>query len=278
MMRGISKRVTVTLLTSVLVGLGGFEPSSILEGHEPIAVASATSTFNVDYKAAVASVKLSSATVKTSYSNWDLKMIKEHPQQAYDDIQSSFSGIAREQAYCLASFDYEQVHDDVAVKSDTSDYAKDWAGLTTLYNHFKTRFSKNEQRKLATLYAVALNGHSQSRYTNAYNFGMQLSHAIASLDSNGRLPVSKSAITKLSAKKTASKKYVKVTGTVKLYKTANYAHIKTYKGYRYAKLTSKHTFSKTIYAPKAKSVKVTVGHYSNGHYAAVTSAKSVRVK
>lgn len=88
----------------------------------------------------------------------------------------------------------------------------------------------------------------------------------------------KSTITKLAAKKTASKKYVKITGTAKLYKKANYAHIKTYKGYRYAKLSSKHTFSKTIYAPKAKTVKATVGYYANGHYTAVTAAKTARVK
>lgn len=86
----------------------------------------------------------------------------------------------------------------------------------------------------------------------------------------------KSYIFKLSA--TTSKKYVKVTGSAKLYKSANYARIHTYKGNKYTKLNSNHNFHKKIYAPKAKTVKVTVGHYSNGHFTSVTSTKTVHVK
>ncbi|WP_203650131.1 hypothetical protein [Secundilactobacillus yichangensis] len=85
----------------------------------------------------------------------------------------------------------------------------------------------------------------------------------------------KSYIFKLSA--TTSKKYVKVTGSAKLYKSANYARIHTYKGNKYTKLNSNHNFHKKIYAPKAKTVKVTVGHYSNGHFTSVTSTKTVHV-
>lgn len=85
----------------------------------------------------------------------------------------------------------------------------------------------------------------------------------------------KSYIFKLSA--TTSKKYVKVTGSAKLYKSANYARIHTYKGNKYTKLNNNHNFHKKIYAPKAKTVKVTVGHYSNGHFTSVTSTKTVHV-
>lgn len=85
----------------------------------------------------------------------------------------------------------------------------------------------------------------------------------------------KSYISKLTI--TTSKKYVKVTGSAKLYKSANYARIHTYKGNKYTKLNSNHNFHKKIYAPKAKTVKVTVGHYSNGHFTSVTSTKTVHV-
>jgi len=92
------------------------------------------------------------------------------------------------------------------------------------------------------------------------------------------IPSVKSKIAKLTAKKTSSKKYIKVTGTVKLGKKANYAQIKTYKGTRYAKLKGSHRFNKKIYAPKAKRVSVTVGYYSRGHFSRVTPTKTVYVK
>lgn len=276
-MWGKSKRVMVAMLAGTTVGVSGFGIHSTLSGNSNVAFAATSSTFNSDFKAAQESVKLSSSIVQSSYSSWDFQSLKSQPKLAYDKVVLSFSGIAAEQAYCLLNLDYQNVNDDVTIKTDTSEFAQDWTGLTSYYNHFKPRFSKTEQSKLATLYETVLNDQSDARYKNAYNFGMELSRAIASLDSNGRLPGAKSSITKLTAKKTASKKNVKVTGTAKLYKSANYAHIKTYKGYHYAKLSSKHTFSKIIYAPKAKTVKATVGHYSNGRYTAVTSVKVVNV-
>jgi len=92
------------------------------------------------------------------------------------------------------------------------------------------------------------------------------------------MPKVKSTMTKLTAKRTSSKKVIKVSGTVKLGKKANYAQIKTYKGTRYAKLKGSHSFSQKIYAPKAKKVSASVGYYSHGHFSRVTAVKSVHVK
>ncbi|MFC6179849.1 hypothetical protein [Lactiplantibacillus daowaiensis] len=77
-------------------------------------------------------------------------------------------------------------------------------------------------------------------------------------------------VKKLTAKKSKSGKSVKVTGKVvataadsgNLHK-ATYVRIKTYKGYKYAKLTKSMTFSKTIAAPKAKTVMVRPGYYKS---------------
>lgn len=166
----------------------------------------------------------------------------------------------------------------------------DYECMVATYNVFKTRLSAGARSQLESL-ASNINQEisASDGSTDFYDIldeeqGYLESLETALLDYGGNYDgvaakpkAPKSYISKLTAKKT-SKKTVKVSGTAKLYKSANYAHIKTYKGYRYAKLSSKHTFSKSINAPKAKTVKVTVGHYSNGHFTAVTSAKTVHVK
>ncbi|MFC6163151.1 hypothetical protein ACFP3T_00410 [Lactiplantibacillus dongliensis] len=75
-------------------------------------------------------------------------------------------------------------------------------------------------------------------------------------------------IAHLKAKKTKNRRSIKVTGKVKISNTnlakqhkATYVRIKTYKGNQYAKLTKSKTFSKTIEAPKAKTVTVQPGYY-----------------
>jgi len=74
---------------------------------------------------------------------------------------------------------------------------------------------------------------------------------------------------KLAAKKTKSGKSVTVSGKVKVLNSklakqhkATYVRIKTYKGYKYAKLSKALTFNKTVKAPKAKTVSAQAGYYS----------------
>lgn len=68
--------------------------------------------------------------------------------------------------------------------------------------------------------------------------------------------------------------HIRISGKIESWKTltkaqrkSTYAQIKTYKGYTYAKLNKKYAFGfKSIYAPKAKTVKVRFGTYSKGHF------------
>jgi len=71
------------------------------------------------------------------------------------------------------------------------------------------------------------------------------------------------------ATKSKSGKYVVMTGRIEVLNAkeakqhkATYVRIKTYKGYKSAKLTKKLTFKKTLKAPKAKTVSVQAGYYS----------------
>ncbi|WP_203649311.1 hypothetical protein [Secundilactobacillus yichangensis] len=173
----------------------------------------------------------------------------------------------------------------------------DYDCMVASYNVFRNRLPKSVQGKLESSahqiqHEIDAHDGGGLDYVDYYDifsheadYLLTLRDAVSDYGGNydgvaskPKAPSYKSHISKLSATKTASKKYVKVTGIAKLYKSANYANIKTYKGYRYVKLSSKHTFSKTIYAPKAKSVKVSVGYYSHDQYKPVTSTKTVYFK
>lgn len=190
----------------------------------------------------------------------------------------------------------QAMHERGIGNDDKAGYQADLNALVASYNVFKSRLSSGSQSQFDSLktsiqsqidsldpnvwgavddlstslqgYAFALANSLVADYGQNY-------HGVAAKPSTA---TKKSYISKLSVKKTSSKKYVKTTGSVKLYKSANYARIHTYKGNAYAKLSSKHNFSKTVYAPKAKTVKVTVGHYSHGHFTSVTSTKTVHIK
>lgn len=178
----------------------------------------------------------------------------------------------------------------------TSDYQADLAAAQALYNHFVPTFKSDDQDSLEDP-MDALSNPKRSDYIDAESafedFSDQFRNGFADLRINsvtGKPKAAPKVVTKtnkstkmsyissLSVKRTASKKDIKVAGTAKLYAKANDAYIKTSKGYKYAKLSNKHSFKKTIYAPKATTVKVTVGNYSHGHFTPVTSAKTARVK
>ncbi|WP_341778914.1 hypothetical protein [Levilactobacillus sp. HBUAS70063] len=91
----------------------------------------------------------------------------------------------------------------------------------------------------------------------AYKYGQALKKAYAY------------KVSKLTAKKTKSNQYVKVSGTIKVNNKTNakkhkatWARITTYKGYKYVRLSKKGTFTKTIKAPKAKSTWAKAGYYA----------------
>lgn len=233
----------------------------------------------------------------------DLSGIKAALGKASSDVQAGVASSlpsAKEYRYAYTSWNWPSFHDYLdnlasSIEGHTNTKATARANydcMVATYNIFKKRLSSGAQSQLE---ALANNLNQEINATNGssdfYDIADQEEgyvHALeaAVLDYGGNydgVAGSKSSakhsyISKLSVKKTGSKKYVKVTGTAKLYKSANYAHIHTYKGYRYVKLSSKHTFSKTIYAPKAKTITVNAGYYSHGHYKAVTSTKTAHVK
>jgi len=190
---------------------------------------------------------------------------------------------------------------DIELDTDTKEQAiENLSALVATYNVFKNRLSVGEQSQLESMankingeianydgiiadITVNLEGYADALDSAVLNYGNNFGgvaskpKTVTRKITTRKAPAKKSYISKLSVKK-VSKKYVKVTGSAKLYKSAKYVRVNTYKGNKYAKLSSKHNFSKSVYAPKAKTVKVTVGNYSHGHFSSVTSTKTVHVK
>ncbi|GAX05042.1 hypothetical protein IWT25_00345 [Secundilactobacillus pentosiphilus] len=240
------------------------------------------------------------ASVKISYSQYqsDISGIKGALGKAPTGTQSYVADALpkpndKEAYQPMGSFDYYLGNLASAAQSNTDtkeQAAENLSALVATYNVFKNRLTSGEQSQLESM-ANKINGEiATSNVATGYwdigndlsGFGTTLQSAVLNYGNNydgvGSKPTKKTSyISKLSVKK-ASKKYVKVTGSAKLYKSAKYARVHTYKGNKYTKLSSKHTFSKSVYAPKAKTVKVTVGNYSHGHFSSVTSTKTVHVK
>ncbi|NLR31624.1 hypothetical protein [Levilactobacillus tujiorum] len=165
----------------------------------------------------------------------------------------------------------------------TSVFKQDYRAMVAVYDHFKGRLDTEYQSVVnddidAADQQISKNNVDPDSISDIADYFIQYFETNIRPAKVTGIPKVKSKITKLTAKKTASKKYVKVAGTVKLGKKANYARIKTYKGTRYAKLKGSHRFNKKIYAPKAKRVTATVGYYTHGHFSKVTAAKTVHVK
>lgn len=290
-----------TLFGAVATVLPSGTTGTSVTAHASVTVSQ--DMFTGDMAALTSAVNMASHDVQAEMGASYFAELQNKPDYRFESLTPSFGDAINN---FRRGVEYAYAYDDNFDSYLESSFAPDWAGLTTLYNHFKGRLASSEQAQLASMYNAVVNTSDPVEKTdNAADFGNELRDAVEvwGKDATVAKPVytsttttkpatttqtttktttkkatKKSYINKLSAKKTHSKKYVKVTGSAKLYKSANYAHIKTYKGYRYAKLSKKHNFSKTIYAPKAKTVKVIVGHYAHGHFTAVTSAKSVHVK
>lgn len=234
-------------------------------------------TFKTDENAVKKAVKNASPAVRQQINADFFKRMEQNPVNAYGyAISPYFSQIMQS----MASHAISELGHNGQV---TSAFKQDYNAMIAVYDQFKNRLDPLFQNVVNEYiddanHQISSNKVKSETINDIYGyFDQYFGKNIRPTKITG-VPKVKSSITKLAARKTASKKYVKVTGSAKLSKSANYAHIKTYKGYRYAKLSSKHNFNKTIYAPKAKTVKVTVGHYSNGHYTAVTATKTVHIK
>lgn len=258
--------------------------SNLIDGVVVNASAATTSSYKDDFNEVNKAYYATSTPTQNDISHWvnyngDGKIYSTYNQ--FDDPNGvgSMPGVINRIGW--ASMYYAPVDENNKIVLG-SDFDKDWAALTDLYHYFSPRFSSEDQATLANLYQAANDSTIATGKKDAViQFGQTLSNDVSQygpIITTVKTKSSKSTISKLNVKKTASKKYVKVTGTAKLAKKANYARIKTYKGYRYAKLNSKHQFNKTIYAPKAKTVKVVVGNYVSGHFKAVTATKTVHVK
>lgn len=252
------------------------------------------------------------ASTQISYAQYqsDISGVKGALGKASTDVQSDvtddFPDPNDKQAYEEGgSFDDYLNYLSGAVDGDTNtkeQASENLSALVATYNVFKSRLTSGEQSQLDSMgskingeiavstvddgyYDISqdLSGYADALDSAVLNYGNNFD-GVASKPktyvrktTTRKAPTKKSYISKLSVKK-VSKKYVKVTGSAKLYKSAKYVRVNTYKGNKYAKLSSKHNFSKSVYAPKAKTVKVTVGNYSHGHFSSVTSTKTVHVK
>lgn len=210
------------------------------------------------------------AKVMPSYSN----------QSYYGDDYYGFPGYFQDLGSAMDDWDGSGHNNPTTMKANL-------AALVASYDVFSGILSSGSKSQLTSLATNISNAINSGKLDNVADMEQDYAQALGSdiqsdygskYDGVGpKTPKKTSYISKLSVKKT-SKKYVKVTGSAKLYKSAKYARVHTYKGNKYTKLSSKHTFSKSVYAPKAKTVKVTVGNYSHGHFTSVTSTKTAHVK
>lgn len=274
------KTATVLLSTSLLAGvvvpvLPTFDTPAQAENLESAPIS--YTTFKADETAVKAAVKKASPALRQQINAAFFKRVESKPVNAYGyAISPYFSQVM----LAMGSHAVSEIGNN---GQTTTAFKQDYQAMVAVYNQFKGRLDPQFQ-EVINEYIDNANTQIKNNHVKAETISDISSYFDQYFGINIRptkvtgIPATKSSITKLTAKKTASKKYVKVTGTAKLGKKANYAQIKTYKGTRYAKLSSKHHFSKTIYAPKAKKVSVSVGAYAHGHFSRITATKSVHVK
>ncbi|GAX04433.1 hypothetical protein IWT140_02071 [Secundilactobacillus pentosiphilus] len=296
------KAATVILGASLVGGVAVEIPSAVTTTQAQAAAQIPYSTYTSDLSGLKAALGKASPTVQGEMAG-DLAI---EPKDAYTDGDSAtFGGYLDDLGSTISNGEDEDI--------SQSDYQADLNCLAASFNVFKSRLSAGSQQQFESLnssiqrqinaynvndddsweeadtlddsledYADALSNSLVSDYGRNYDGVAAKPKAavpvkpVAPVQHKTARTAKKSYIYNLSVKK--SKKHVKTAGTAKLHKAANYARIHTYKGNAYAKLNSKHNFSKTVYAPKAKTVKVTVGHYSHGHFTSVTSTKTVHIK
>ncbi|MFC6253306.1 hypothetical protein ACFP1H_01645 [Secundilactobacillus hailunensis] len=290
MTQNIWRKTATVILGATLVGGVFVEiPNAVTTTQAQAATKISYSTYTSDLSGLKAALGKASPVVQGEMAS----SLKIDPNMAYTD-----SGIGSFGTY-LSNLGASMFNSVTNNDEDAKAFQADLNALVASYNVFKSRLSNGSQSQLESL-KTGIQSQIKSYNLDVYVWGQvdtlatSLSGYADALDNamvddygsnyhgvtaepKAKASTKKSYISKLSIKK-YSNKNVKVTGTAKLYKSANYARINTYKGNKYTKLSSKHNFSKTVYAPKAKTVKVTVGHYSHGHFTSVTSTKTVHIK
>lgn len=290
------KPITISTIALFSLSLCGTYFASTAPNNtssEPIVQASTRyipfSQFDNDYSEmiSVAAETNPDTNLDSHFINVSCDAISKNPSIAYTNEDTGFGSLL---------FDIGMdLQDAQPSPKDASDHAfeQDLTALKDANDYLNPRFSQTEQTKLAHLWNdVNTEVAEYSRnariadYTGEENisaniagrdYGVELSNALIEWGRNikvGAFDVN--AITLAKAKKT-SKNYIKVTGYTELYIPSKYAKIVTYRGTRYAKLKN-YAFSKLIYAPKAKHVKITVGNYSHSKFTAVTPTKTISVK
>ena len=269
------------LVVALISGVGLFASTNTSASAATVS----RSQFNKDIQTVTTARNQGGDYVKYEIDAELISELKNDPVGAYrNDDDRGFGFVTESLAYeLLSTYTTGQMD---GVSAEIAQFNKNYTGAKTMYNGFKSRLSGSDRAILAQdltdVNQYATNSDDiEDKASAAKNFANDLTSAINSYGhtvTKVASATSKSTITKLSAKKTATKKYVKITGKATLHQKANYARIKTYKGYRYAKLSQAGNFSKTIYAPKTKTVKVSAGYYANGHFSRVTANKTISVK
>ncbi|HBF74920.1 MAG TPA: hypothetical protein DDW71_06655 [Lactobacillus sp.] len=278
------KRVATVVLSASLVGGVFVEvPNALTTTQAQASTTRSYSQFKTDLSALKKAVSLGNSGLKKSLNSTYFSNMEKNPLKSYDwNASPAFAAAVQTMM--------NQLQNDLDSNGrPTSAFKADFAAVTAFYNYLLPQLPREDQDSLSYDYRSIENAINTGKYYDhgirdsiENNFGPAFYQGVTDITPSKitGMPAStkKSYISKLSVKKTSSKKYVKTTGSAKLYKSAKYVRVHTYKGNGYAKLSSKHNFSKTVYAPKAKTVKVTVGNYSHGHFTSVTSTKTVHIK
>jgi len=276
----ISKTTTI-LLSSILVGgvvtttVPMFTPQAQAYNNEDAPIS--YQVFKDDENSVKQIVKKASPKVKQQLNAAFFKRMAQNPVKAYG---SSISAYFSQVMHVLTTHAVSELGRKGQV---TPAFKQDYRAMLAVYDQFKGRLDTDYQNSVndeidEADQQISKNKVDPDSISDVGEYFTQYFETNIRPTKITGIPSVKSKIAKLTAKKTSSKKYIKVTGAVKLGKKANYAQIKTYKGTRYAKLKGSYRFNKKIYAPKAKRVSATVGYYSHGHFSRVTPTKTVHVK
>ncbi len=218
-------------------------------------------TFKGDLSALKSAVKYGSPQMKAKINSaFIVKMTKDPLNSYYSSSKPSF-GVAMQAMAKIANSHFNS--DDCL----TSQSKADLVAINSLYKHFSGRFSVSHRNQLNEIYKdfqktqasgdKSIRSQSKIDFHNfASIFGSDMGSNVAVDHFTGfpgttvKKPVKTSKATRLTVgtTKLTNEKYVKVTGQIKnvksAQKAANYARIQTNKGSSYAKLNSKHAFSK----------------------------------
>ncbi|ANZ63149.1 hypothetical protein AYR62_02910 [Secundilactobacillus paracollinoides] len=271
------KNNTALLLAASALAIGVGALSLNHTGHQ--ALASTTITRNQIVKDAdflQGQVKTSSPWVKSEVNlNFVSNLKALDPLKVYSDTTTKKDNFDQVMVdYATAFFVDDGIRD--------INESKNWPAIRNIYQHFRARFSKENQSYLDSQLALA-NGSENivDKYNNETQFVDDLQAAIFAYGDT--LSVQKNSVYASKAVKPAKSNYVTVSGKVTKYAPLayklsknTYVKVTTYRGYKYAKLTKSYTYKIKVYAPKAKNIKVIAGGPVNHKF--ISDTKTVNLK